>query len=55
MRTISIYKNVAITIQSAGNNHAIGLSITDAVRHKFGSYDEAMIYAIRWIDRLIAQ
>lgn len=51
--TTKIYKKVAIIIKSAGNNHTIGLSITDATRHKFCSHDEAMTYAMHWVDRLL--
>lgn len=47
------YKQVTIIIQTTGNNHIIGLSITDATRHKFCSYDEAISYAKKWADNII--
>lgn len=45
-----IYKSVAITIYTNDNNHTIHLSTTDATRHVTGSYNEALTYAMRWID-----
>lgn len=53
MITKTFYQEVGIIIKSVGSNHIIGLSITNATRHKFCSYDEAVMYAMHWIDKIL--
>lgn len=49
-RTV-VYKGVAVTIHNVEyKTHLITLSVTNTVRHKNGSYNDALTYAIKWID-----
>ena len=46
----TVYKGITITIKSNGITHYITLSVCDAVRHKIGTYEQALQKGLKWAE-----